>query len=74
MKSEMKFYKKHGGEYSGCKLTCEFTDFNERPSIEEVQKTFQNSGMCLDRGNNLKTKSHSKLIDRLRKKLENKKN
>lgn len=60
--------KKHT---AGGKITCQFTE-DDLLSLDDVQKTFQNSGMFLGRNNTVKTKSHNKLIERLRKKLENK--
>ena len=57
---------------AGAKVTCQYTE-DDLLSLDNVQKTFKNIGMFLGRNNTVKTKSHNNLIERLRKKLENKK-
>ena len=58
--------------YKGVGSITGYGDKNKL-DFEDLQKTYKNAGLLMNKNNNIKTKSHNKLIERLRKKLENKK-
>lgn len=69
---ETKVFRNNKGNRTYIQCYVETPEGYERPNLHEVQTT--NKGMYVLKGNNLRTKSHNKLVERLKKKLENKKN